>query len=177
MEGPVRDEQDKAAALALVSTMKSELRSLKLREAELTNRIRLLHTTISGLAYLANLAGPLIEETPSRPRRSEWPDLTEDCASLLNRSPGALTIGEICSQLVQNTAFGKKPTVDPLLAIWISLQQLARYGFVQVSEADGIRRWSWIKSHTSERSLTLPIALGFISNQEELARREPGQIL
>jgi hypothetical protein len=175
MEGPLLCDQGKAAALALVSCMKSQLRSLKLHETELSNRIGLLYTTISGLASLAKLAAPPIEDTPVRQQLSRWPDLTENCASLLSCSPRPLTIGEICSELAQHAALGERRTRDPLLAVWQTLQQLASSGVVRVDETDGTRRWSWTKSDRSE--VMLPAVLELISDHGDLTRQQPGQTL
>lgn len=134
------------ACKAVLGRLQQELRLLLTAIDETNVKIRHLGIVLEWLDTKVHrtenapvsISGPSLEATQQSQETES--DLRHECHNLLMSSNVALTVGQICSDLMRE-ARTLQWHGDPLYSVCNVLQALAADGLVMANEVNGIRKW------------------------------------
>jgi len=139
-------DSGRQACKAVLVRLQQELNSLSSIAEETDRKIRHVGIVLEWLdtklrtteCVPASISVPPAE-TP-QPSLETESDLRHECHNLLMDSNVALTVGQICSELMRQ-ARALQWHGDPLFSVCKVLQELAKEGLVVANEVNGIRKW------------------------------------
>ncbi|MGA8272447.1 MAG: hypothetical protein WB919_12880 [Candidatus Sulfotelmatobacter sp.] len=139
----------------------AELKLLLLKRDAIAKRVRIIKTTIVGLADVFGSAiadeelRGLLSKLPARRTFHARRGLTEACRRTLRESARPLSTRELCSRIEESSPEVFARQKEPRVSVTVVLRRLVNYGEVQdnINERK-VRTWLWIGARESDEVVT-----------------------